>query len=202
MRLRKPTFVRFVLLYGGAITCIALCVLIFDAFFLNPQSKLAMTYREVDISSGRMRDVDYDLWIRRERAPEETWVSEAIRLGKYTVDEPKWRTTGSQGRHPSTTKIYVSYRWGGIPTQVRSMDTAFQLYPPTADAKSEIARELVASWRAFDANRKAPHDYADALGIWLSDKPVDTQVTAEQVREFNKQYHKRNLNPPNESPLR
>lgn len=114
-------------------------VFLFVAYFL-PWTDLSSTHQEIDINSGRVRQIRYLFWLKVDEDIRETWLSRAA-----TPRAPaEWHRvkTSSLGRGHSPHYLYHS-----AVGQIDTLQMLNDLVEFTSSARARIVDRVLKSWQ-------------------------------------------------------
>ena len=140
---------------------------------------------QLDMNSGRLRDIERHFWKVTESSPEETWVSMALRATRNADLPPLWKTQDTQ----TDTLLGRTFacKPGGPVSSLHSGTYYSQSFTP--DALAIIAADLL---RFSDGNRderRRWRQFEDAIEKAARESPEDALIDAAWVRAT----HERNF---------
>jgi hypothetical protein len=150
---------RFLLRCVLALLAIPPILLVLSLFGLFPWSGLNCWQNDIDITTGRIRQTRYVLWVPVQRSVWDSAVTRAVTPAAITGARADWHpvVTLSPGLHHSP-----HYRFHGAIHQIQELELCWQSGKMTPAARTETARQLLRLWqRNLDYFRAT--DYIQAV---------------------------------------
>ena len=135
---------------------------------------------ELDLNSGRLREIERHYVVWRAETPCETWVSRILTNQKTLENQPKWVRCTYNSR-TLWTRIHATCFYSGVPTQMKLLEALL-------DRFDESMHPIIASaWMDTLRNNYSYVDepYSHALVDAVLDAPTGTKFEKTWLEDFH-----------------